>query len=68
MSRSGLSSNCGAFERCTRQELERRIHNVVAELSSSGEGDHGSAGGNEDFRWIAPADLVRRMRPHMVFN
>ena len=68
MSRSGLSSNCVAFKPCSRQEIERRMDVVVAEVSSPIDGDPGSAGGTEDFRWIAPAELVRRMRPFLVFN
>ena len=68
MSPRGLGSSCATLQPLTRQELERRIHKVVAEVSSPAEPDFGCRGGDEDFRWIAAADLVRRMRPHLVFN
>ena len=68
MSPRGLGSSCATLQPLTRQELERRIHRVVTEVSNPVEQDPRGRGGDEDFRWIAAADLVRRMRPHLVFN
>ena len=68
MSRSGLSSNYVTFKPFSREEIEHRIHEVVAEVSSPAEKNRGGGGGKDDFRWMAPADLVRRMRPYLGLN
>jgi hypothetical protein len=68
MSRSGLCSNYATFKPISREEIEHRIHEVVAEVSSPAEETRGCGGGQDDFRWMAPAELVRRMRPHLGLN
>jgi len=68
MSPRGLSTSCATFQLLTRREIERRIQDVVSEVSIPVGQDPGSDVSPEGFRWIAAADLVRRMRPHLVFN
>ena len=68
MSPRGHSATCATCQPLTRREIERRIHEVVAEVSTPAEQSHGSGAGVEGLRWIAPSDLVRRMRPYLVLN
>jgi len=68
MSRSGLSSNYATFKPISRAEIERRIHEVVAEVSNPADENPRGGGGKDEFRWMAPAELVRRMRPYLGLN
>ena len=52
----------------TKKEIDQRIEELIREVSvlQSG-GGNGSPGGREP-RWIAPAELVRRLRRFIVYN
>ena len=68
MSPRGQSATRATCQPLTRREIERRIHEVVAEVASPADQSHGSGAGVEGLHWIAPSDLVRRMRQYLVFN
>jgi len=57
-----------AIEPLTRHEIERRIEDVITEVSARTDREIGSLSSPEGFRWIALADLVRRMRPYLSPN
>jgi len=47
-------------------ELDERIQRVTSWVASASE--DGSTGPDLEPRWITPAELVRRMRPFVVYN
>jgi hypothetical protein len=47
-------------------ELDERIQRVTSWVASASE--DGSSGQDLEPRWITPAELVRRMRPFVVYN
>ena len=61
-------ANGTTIEPLTRAEIERRIQDVITEVSASAEQEIGGGTSAEGFRWITPADLVRRMRPYLSVN
>jgi len=66
----GANRPCGVesarIEPLTKQEIDRRIDDLVAEIAA---GEPGSSDGDTSRpRWIAPADLVRRLQPFIVHN
>jgi hypothetical protein len=50
----------------TREEIMERLQNVASHVASEHE-EHAPVEPSEP-RWIRPADLVRRMRPYIVYN
>jgi hypothetical protein len=68
MSPRACTCQDAALEPLTWQQIDRRIANLVTEVSAPTEAEGASGGGNRGFRWIAAADLVQRMRPHLVLN
>jgi hypothetical protein len=60
---------CATLRRLTKQEIDRRIGVLVAELVDGSEADGTSdAGGSLHPRWIAAGELVRRLQPFLVYN
>ena len=60
-----------AMRPLTKQEIDRRIEYVVAEVAAFGEAEpEPSKGCNDSLepRWITPGELVRRMRRFTVYN
>ena len=63
--------DCETMRRLTKHEIDRRIGCLVAELVAANESDEGEAllePGSLRPRWISPEELVRRMRPFLVYN
>lgn len=58
------------FERLSKQEIDRRIGRLLAEMASpEGASSDASAHGERLApRWITPAELVRRVRPFLSQN
>jgi hypothetical protein len=56
------------FQPLTREEIDRRIQHVVSEMSLAGERSRSNRVNSGTYRFISTADLVRRMRPYLVFN
>jgi hypothetical protein len=54
----------------TKREIDRRIQQLTSHLAVGMEGaiDEARSPGATDPRWIAPAELVRRMRQYVVYN
>ena len=55
----------------TREELDERIHRLAGWIAEGTEGPASSGNGSEerlDPRWISAAELVRRVRPFLVYN
>jgi hypothetical protein len=51
----------------TKNELDRRIERLIDEVAGLPDGWERSAEAQRP-RWIAPADLVRRLRQFIVYN
>jgi hypothetical protein len=52
----------------TKEEIDRRIESLVAQVTGA---DAAGGGAGEDAvrpRWISPGELVRRLRPFIVYN
>ena len=54
------------MEPLTKQEIDRRIDDLVAEIAAGGTDP--LDGEPSRPRWIAPAELVRRLQPFIVHN
>ncbi len=55
----------------TRDELDQHIQHVASEVACDAVVDLAAEAASEETlrpRWIRAADLVRRMRPYMVYN
>ena len=56
----------------TKQEIDRRIGDLLAEVAEVAELENDPAVVAESEtpppRWICPAELVRRLRPFVVYN
>jgi hypothetical protein len=55
----------------TRNDLNQRIQRVASQVACDSKVDvRAEAESDESLkpRWIRPADLVRRMRPYIVYN
>jgi hypothetical protein len=55
----------------TRDDLDRRIQHVASEVASDAVVNRAAEAASDETlkpRWIRPADLVRRMRPYIVYN
>ena len=68
MKRAGRGAVGATLEPLTRNEIQRRIQDLTVELAAPAEGGLGGSSGDDGFRWIAPAELIRRVRPHLVHN
>jgi hypothetical protein len=55
-----------AIRTLTKQEIDRRIEGLIREIALLRE-DAGEIGATQP-RWIAPAELVRRLRRFVVYN
>jgi hypothetical protein len=54
------------MEPLTKREIDRRIDDLVAEIAAGGTDP--LLGEPSRPRWIAPAELVRRIQPFIVHN
>jgi len=55
----------------TRDDLDQHIQNVASEVASDAVVNRAAEAASDETlkpRWIRPADLVRRMRPYIVYN
>jgi len=55
----------------TRDDLDRQIQHVASEVASNAVVNRAAEAASDETlkpRWIRPADLVRRMRPYIVYN
>ena len=55
----------------TRDDLDQHIQNVASEVACDAAVDLAVEAASEETlkpRWIRAADLVRRMRPYLVYN
>jgi len=55
----------------TREELDERIHRVAGWIAEGTADPAQSRNGSDDEldpRWISAAELVRRVRPFLVYN
>jgi len=55
----------------TRNDLDQHIQQVASEVASDAVVDLAAEAASDESlkpRWIRPADLVRRMRPYIVYN
>ena len=55
----------------TRDDLDQRIQRVASEVASDAVVNRAVEAASDETlkpRWIRPADLVRRMRPYIVYN
>jgi hypothetical protein len=55
----------------TRNDLDQHIQQVASEVASDAVVDLAAEAASDEAlkpRWIRPADLVRRMRPYIVYN
>jgi len=50
-----------SVQRLTKQEIDRRIDQLTSQLGAE-------RSDSLHPRWIAPAELVRRLRPFVVYN
>jgi len=50
-----------AVQKLTKQEIDRRIEQLAGQLAAG-------SSSSRNPRWIAPAELVRRLRPFVVHN
>jgi len=59
-----------AIRPLTKQEIDRRIDDVAAQLSGIEPLRRERASAEDALRpqWIAPAELVRRLKPFIVLN
>jgi hypothetical protein len=58
-------------ERLTKQEIDRRIGDLAAEIAAGAVRPGGAGSDDPDDlrpRWITAAELVRRMRSFIVYN
>ena len=58
----------GTIRTLTKQEIDRRIDDLVKEVALPREVDACAPAETAQPRWIAPAELVRRLRRFMVYN
>lgn len=57
------------FRSLSKREIDRRIEQVMASVMSCEDlDDAGNGEGHLRPRWISAAELVRRMRPFMIYN
>jgi hypothetical protein len=71
MSMSGDTQIDRSYERLTKQEIDRRISDLAAEIAEGAvrPGEPDSHDSDElRPRWITAAELVRRMRSFIVYN
>jgi len=55
----------------TREELDDRIHRLAGWIAEGSSESGGSGNGSDDGldpRWISAAELIRRVRPFLVYN
>jgi len=55
----------------TRNDLDQHIQHVASEVACDAVADLAAEAASDETlkpRWIRAADLVRRMRPYMVYN
>jgi hypothetical protein len=64
--RSG-STGRKEIEKLTKNEIDRRIERLIDEVAGLPEEWERSAEANQP-RWIAPSELVRRLRQFIVYN
>ena len=57
-----------AIRTLTKKEIDRRIEELIREVSLLRTGTAEGADGGREPRWIAPAELVRRLRKFIVYN
>jgi len=55
-----------AIRTLTKQEIDRRIEDLIREIALLR--DDADDGSSAHPRWIAPAELVRRLRRFVVYN
>ena len=55
-----------AIRTLTKREIDRRIESLIREIALLR--DDADDGGSLHPRWIAPAELVRRLRRYVVYN
>ena len=60
-----------SMQRLTKQEIDRRIGHLAAELAAEIDDEEGDE--EDEYeplhpRWISAAELVRRLRPFVVYN
>jgi hypothetical protein len=58
----------GSIRTLTKQEIDRRIDDLIREVATLRDGDGGEPEAAAHPQWIAPAELVRRLRRFMVYN
>jgi hypothetical protein len=56
------------IRRLTKREIDRRIRSLIDEVSAPHEACRDMQDGPLRPRWIAPSELVRRMRRFIVYN
>jgi hypothetical protein len=54
-------AECKRIQKLTKQEIDRRIDRLTSQLGAEGSDSLHP-------RWIAPAELVRQLRPFVVYN
>ena len=55
----------------TRDDLDQQIQHVASEVAGDAVANRAAEAASDETlkpRWIRPADLVRRMRPYIVYN
>jgi hypothetical protein len=57
-----------ALQQLSQQEIDRRIAVLAADLLEPAAEQDGSTADRMRPHWITPAELVRRMRPVLVWN
>jgi len=71
MSMSGDTQIDRTYERLTKQEIDRLISDLAAEIAEGAVPPGGTDSHDPDDlrpRWITAAELVRRMRSFIVYN
>jgi len=64
-------SRTASLKPLTRDDLDHQIQHVASEVACDAAVDLAAEAASEETlkpRWIRAADLVRRMRPYMVYN
>lgn len=65
------SARTASLKLLTRDDLDQHIQSVASEVASDAVVDLAAEAASDETlkpRWIRAADLVRRMRPYMVYN
>ena len=65
------STRTASLKPLTRNDIDQQIQNVATEVASDAVVDLAAEAASDETlkpRWIRAADLVRRMRPYIVYN